>query len=315
LRPAEQYVFWLDFRALWSAPSVSCLDCSLIYLCLEPRLIVAVKAEHAIARRSIPIRSLYQDDHASRYQIEESPMNRSPFVVAAFAMLTAASSAFGSESEDALVKVFLETKSKAAAGNVDAQYKLASLHSSGKGVKKNDAEAVKWYRRVAEQKDARGQSMLGVMYTNARGVKRDYDKAIVWFQKAAAQNSAHAKYNLGYMYAVGKGVKRDPAKSADWYRQAAELNDAGSQRILGSLYAAGRGVDKDLTRACAWTTVVLPRGGAAAKKQLMSIESQMTPDQITAARKMAKDIAAKLAKLARAAKPAKAQPVKPVPKK
>jgi TPR repeat protein len=228
---------------------------------------------------------------------KETAMNCFALLVAAMMVQATAAPVFCGESKDALAQEFLETKSKAEAGDVDAQYKLAALHKAGKGTAKNAVEAVKWYRRVAAQNDARGQSMLGVMYTNASGVKRDYDQAIIWFRKAAAQNSAHAKYNLGYMYAVGKGVTQNQVQATAWYRQAAEQNDAGSQRILGSRYASGRGVDKDLVQAHAWTQVVLQRGGAAAKKQLLAIESKMTPAQIAAANKVAKAISAKLAKL------------------
>ena len=201
--------------------------------------------------------------------------------------------------KDTLDREFQKTKAMAETGDVDAEYQLAKLYSSGKGTEKDEVEAVKWFRRVAAKNDARGQSMLGVMYTNARGVERNYCQAIKWFRKAAAQNSAHAKYNLGYMYAVGKGVPQDQAQSSVWYLKAANQNDAGSQRIIGDRYAAGRGVDKDLVQAYAWTQVVVPRGGAAAKKQLIAIESQMTPDQITEARKLAKEIAARLKKSAK----------------
>lgn len=198
-----------------------------------------------------------------------------------------------------LVKEFLKTKAKAEQGDVDAQYQLAKLYKAGKGVAKSDQTAVQWYRAVASQKDARGQSMLGVMYTNGLGVDRDYDVAIKWFMKAAAQDSPHAKYNLGYMHAVGKGVPSDQVKATDWYRKAAELDDAGSQRILGLRYARGQGVDQDFVLGYAWTHVVLKRGGTAAKKQLESISKKMTAEQITEAKRNAKEIAARLAKLAK----------------
>jgi TPR repeat protein len=197
--------------------------------------------------------------------------------------------------KETLAKEFQKTKALAESGDVDAQYQLAKFYNSGKGTKKDEVEAVKWYRRVAAKNDARGQSMLGVMYTNARGVERNYCQAIKWFRKAAARNSAHAKYNLGYMYAVGKGVPQDQVQASDWYLEAANQNDAGSQRIIGNRYAAGRGVEKDLVQAHAWTQVA----GEAAKKQLLSIESQMTPDQITEARKLTKEISARLKKSAR----------------
>ncbi|MDA0590346.1 MAG: tetratricopeptide repeat protein [Planctomycetota bacterium] len=223
-------------------------------------------------------------------------MNRLAVLGAVLAALAVTSLVCQGESKDTPAEEFQKTKSRAEAGDVDAQYQLAKFYSSGKGTEKNEAEAVKWFRCVARQNDARGQSMLGVMYTNARGVGRNYCQAIGWFRKAAAQNSAHAQYNLGYMYAVGKGVPQDQKQASVWYLKAANQNDAGSQRIMGDRYAVGRGVDKDFVKACAWTQVVVPRGGEAARKQLLAIKSQMTPNQITEAQKLAKEISARLKK-------------------
>ncbi len=197
---------------------------------------------------------------------------------------------------EAEVREFLETKSKAEAGNVDAQYKLGGMFAKGAGTAKDDASAVLWYRKVAEQNDPRGQSMLGVMYTNARGVPRDYAIALKWFHKAAEQNSAHAQYNLGHMYGAGKGVPQDDTKSAEWYRKAAEQNDVNSQRILGALYAAGRGVPQDLVQAHAWTKVSGAIENDATKQQLMKLEAQMTAEQKAAAVEAAKEIETRVAR-------------------
>ncbi len=202
----------------------------------------------------------------------------------------------GAEPNEALVKAFQETKAQAESGNVDAQYQLAGMYAKGTGVAADQAEAVKWYRKVAEQNDRRGQSMLGVMYTNARGVPQDYTEAMKWFRKAAAQNSAHAQYNLGFMYANGKGVTQDDTESANWYRKAAEQNDANSQRILSEMYVAGRGVSKDLVQAHAWSQVYIANGNEAARPGLKKLEAEMTPEQIAAAAKRAGEITEKLPK-------------------
>ena len=49
------------------------------------------------------------------------------------------------------------------------------------------AEAVKWYRKAAEQGHARAQYSLGFMYYNGRGVPQDYAEAMKWYRKAADQ--------------------------------------------------------------------------------------------------------------------------------
>ena len=46
---------------------------------------------------------------------------------------------------------FAETKKKAEAGDSTAQYNLGQMYRTGRGVPKDFAEAVKWYRLAAEQ--------------------------------------------------------------------------------------------------------------------------------------------------------------------
>jgi TPR repeat protein len=47
------------------------------------------------------------------------------------------------------------------------------------------------------------------MYANGQGVPQDYAEAVKWFRKAAEQGNAMAQYNLGIAYANGQGVSRD----------------------------------------------------------------------------------------------------------
>ena len=44
------------------------------------------------------------------------------------------------------------------------------MYDNGRGVPQDDTEAVKWYRKAAEQGHAEAQNNLGVMYLNGRGV-------------------------------------------------------------------------------------------------------------------------------------------------
>lgn len=65
----------------------------------------------------------------------------------------------------------------------------------------NYIEAVKWYRRAAEQDDAVAQGCMGFCYENGFGVPQDYNEAIKWYQKAAEQGNDDAKaalQRLGY---------------------------------------------------------------------------------------------------------------------
>ncbi len=64
---------------------------------------------------------------------------------------------------------------------------LGLIYSEGVGVAQDDAEAVKWFRKAADQGYANSQNNFGVMYANGRGVPRDYVEAVKWFDIAASR--------------------------------------------------------------------------------------------------------------------------------
>jgi TPR repeat protein len=56
--------------------------------------------------------------------------------------------------------------------------------------------AVRLFRPLAEQGNAKAQNMLGVMYRRGQGVARNSVRAFVWFSRAAARDDATAKAEL-----------------------------------------------------------------------------------------------------------------------
>jgi S1-C subfamily serine protease len=70
------------------------------------------------------------------------------------------------------------------------------MYAGGKGVAQDYAEAVRWFRKAAEQGDSQGQSNLGAMYSNGEGVARNYIEAYKWNSLAASQGDELARKNL-----------------------------------------------------------------------------------------------------------------------
>jgi TPR repeat protein len=54
------------------------------------------------------------------------------------------------------------------------------------------------------------------MYNSGEGVPRDNAEAVKWYSKAAEQGDANAQYNLGLMYNSGEGIPRDDAEAVKW---------------------------------------------------------------------------------------------------
>ena len=67
------------------------------------------------------------------------------------------------------------------------------MYAKGDGVPEDDAAAVKWFRKAAEQGDAEAQFNLGAMYAKGEGVPEDYVRAFAWFNLAAAQGDENAE--------------------------------------------------------------------------------------------------------------------------
>ena len=72
---------------------------------------------------------------------------------------------------------------------------------------------MKWFRKAAEQGNAKAQFKLGVMYAGGNGVPEDDVEAVKWYRMAAEQGHARSQFSLGLMYAVGEGVPMDKVKA------------------------------------------------------------------------------------------------------
>ena len=103
----------------------------------------------------------------------------------------------------------------------------------GQGVERDDAQALYWYTRAAEQGYAAAQYNLGWLYAKGQGVGHDVQQAMHWFSKAAEQGDAGAQNNLGMMYEHGKGVPQDFRLACTWYRRAAEWH---SEPVIKAIY-------------------------------------------------------------------------------
>ena len=179
-------------------------------------------------------------------------VDRSIFTV--LLLVTAAVFQLPAQQNEADRKVLAEIRAGADKGDAKAQYELGCAFFSGTlGVAKDEAEAVKWFRKAAEQNVADAQFSLGACYANGQGVTKDDAEAVKWFRKAAEQNLADAQYNLGVCYDSGEGVAKDQVEAYKWW-----------------LLAAGQGNDD-------------------AKYNMTIVENKMSREQIAEGQRLARD--------------------------
>ena len=94
---------------------------------------------------------------------------------------------------------------------------------------KDYAEAYKWFKKAADQGNAKGQNGLGLLYEDGNGVTKDINEAVKWYRKSAEQGYAIAQNNLGYLYFNGRGVDKDYAEAQKWIRKAADKGNRGAK--------------------------------------------------------------------------------------
>jgi TPR repeat protein len=169
--------------------------------------------------------------------------------------------------ENCLKAGSLETKD----GHAKAQFYLGLYYEEGYGVPQDYIEAVKWYRKAAEQGDADAQCNLGYCYKNGRGVPPNYAEAAKWYRKAAEQGNAQAQYNLGGSYYNGQGVPKDYTEAVKWYLKAAEQGIAQAQFNLGVCYYNGYGVTQNKAEAVKWYRKAAQQGYGLAQEALKQL--------------------------------------------
>ena len=95
------------------------------------------------------------------------------------------------------------------------------MYLNGRGVARDDAEAVRWIRPAADQGYAPAQRYLGMLYRDGRAVAPDPGEATRWYRLAAEQGEPLAQYDLGAMYGDGSGGRQDDASAYVWLSLAA----------------------------------------------------------------------------------------------
>ncbi|MBI4382402.1 MAG: sel1 repeat family protein, partial [Nitrospinae bacterium] len=129
-------------------------------------------------------------------------------------------------------------KPLAEQGNAEAQFRvgvLYHLYHKEMGTPQDDALAVTWYRKAAEQGHVGAQNNLGDMYLGGRGVPQDNTQGVALIRKAAEQGYAAAQRHLGTLYEGGSIIPRDLEQAKTWYRKAAEQGDFLAAEFLKGL--------------------------------------------------------------------------------
>ena len=119
-------------------------------------------------------------------------------------------------------------RAKAEGGDASAMTELGHAYRDGeRGLRKDMAQAFKWFKRAADLKDANGLSNCGVYYLYGRGVERSERRGLIMVSVAAALGSEHACALLGRANAEGRfGLDKNPQEATRWYREMQKCGDS-----------------------------------------------------------------------------------------
>jgi hypothetical protein len=172
-------------------------------------------------------------------------------------------------------------KIEAEHGIADAQTELAYAYYKGYGVSQDYKKAKEWFKKSANQGNAKAQNYLGLIYQNQLGLEINdtgniKDESLLtdtitqfrledinisnehigiakeYFEKSVSQNNAEAQFNLACLYYKGSWLAKDYKKSFELFEKAAEQGNLNAQFYLGQMYQYGHWVKRDTKQAEYW---------------------------------------------------------------
>lgn len=173
-------------------------------------------------------------------------------------------------------------KAKAESGDAASQFNLGEAYRNGRGGPKDLVQAVKWYRKAADQGNALAQVSLGLIYTQGGWqvvktnsgesveavIPQDNNEAVKWYRKAADQGNASGQWALGDCYQNGEGVSKDINQAIALYQKAADQGEPNAEYSLACAYGVGIGVPQDFSQAAMWLQKSAEQGNFLAQFNL-----------------------------------------------
>jgi S1-C subfamily serine protease len=196
----------------------------------------------------------------------------------------------------------------------EAAFNFAGLLVKGHGVRRDAAEAMRYYRLSAEGGNKQAfrwleslaesglpfaQLNLGLLYSeddftfglfDKHPVERNDATAMKWIRMAAKEGYAQAQLELANKYLFGEilggKVPENPASGMKWLRRAAGQGHPEAQAILGRRLVPTEYQDGDYLEAYKWLSLALEQGQDV-KKDFDSVVSEMEEEEIREAQELA----------------------------
>ncbi len=136
-------------------------------------------------------------------------------------------------------------------GHAPAQGALPWIYNQGRGVEQDNAQALLWARKGAEQGDGSAQMFLGSVYvlgSEELHIPKDEVKALFWYKEAVLQGEKDALEYVWNVRSIGKNyyhqaeslyANKQYKEAFPLYLQAAKLDVVEAQAAVAWLYNQG----------------------------------------------------------------------------
>ncbi|CAG8726058.1 17722_t:CDS:2, partial [Dentiscutata erythropus] len=133
-------------------------------------------------------------------------------------------------------------------GDAIAQYFVGRCYAEGWNTNRDTKEAIKWYKKAADNECAVAEHMLGEYYYKLRR----YTNAFYYLKRATENGNIKALNTLGLCYQKGQGTNTNLIEGFRSFEKAALWGLTTSQYELGNCFEYGVGTQINLEKALYW---------------------------------------------------------------
>ena len=149
------------------------------------------------------------------------------------------------------------------------QYNMGLMYELGRGIGKDVNEAIRWYRKAADQGYQNAKDKLATLsdtgtILSKTEIKYYVDKADKYYKEknfqealknyliAANAGDDYAQNWVGWMYKNAEGVEQNYMEAYKWNMKSAENGNGYAMNSLGIMCENGQGVEVNLPKAVEW---------------------------------------------------------------
>jgi len=167
-------------------------------------------------------------------------------------------------------------------GNLESEAleKIGDMYQKGDDLPQNLSQAIKWYRKAAENGAEAMQVKLASLILQSQTGTSKYAEVQGLCEKAATRHYGPGAACMGALYFDGLGVERNLPMAAKWFREAASLGNALALLRLGQMYWKGEGVKQDKTAAYEFIYLASTSNLQEAKQEKERLEKELTSKEL-----------------------------------